>query len=290
MDRCSGMLELSAMEITPALSLFDMVKICENDAIYRYMSVSELGCLCRGELWMTCPFRWANMKDGDTWENLLYQTTIVGADGRELKARLEGRKIYAQCWTTCPESDAMWRLYTKAGEGVKIKMRAGALLQAVQGIFDSEKHEMIIFKIGRVSYFPDTELDSEFGSLAQFRDKLQTPHEATLAKRDAYEHEEEVRLVAYDFDDRNRRLVLRAPNLKRPSTNPRHPVRRHFLVLKIDASKMCDLIEEVVISPRLSPEKVDSVTRTIVGLGVRQDKIAQSRLYGRREIRVLQKD
>lgn len=279
------------MEMKPALSLSDLIKLCEDDVIYRYMSAEELRGLLRGELRMTCPFQWVSAKEGDSWENLLFQTTIVGKNGRRISARSEGRKVYAHCWTTLAESDAMWRLYTpRNGFGVMVRMKAGALLQSLQERFDPTKNEQIIFKIGRVEYLPNEDLDSRFGSLVQFREGLRGLHEATLAKRDAFKHEQEVRLVAYDFDDRNRHPTLGSENLFKPCATPGQHKRRLHLCVRIDAQQMCGRIEEVVISPRLSPENVGPLMREIVSCGVKPEKVRQSSLYGPREIRVLKLD
>ncbi|MCF7760104.1 MAG: DUF2971 domain-containing protein [Cephaloticoccus sp.] len=239
--------------------------------------MSEFGRLLEGCLRLTCPFKWAAGDNGDPWENLLFQTKVIRPDGVPLNTGAEGCKIYAHSWTTIPESDAMWRLYGQ-GESVKIKTSAGALLRTVQGRFRIVANQFITFKIGAVDYLRDDQVVDSYATIERFRERLDDPHEATMLKRLAYRHEEEVRLVAYDFDDRNRRPELGDLSIRAYPENPFH------LDVKIEPHSEQPWIEEVVINPKLDSEQAALLVAQVTAKGFPREQIPKSNLYGRKNI------
>ncbi|MBM3855505.1 MAG: hypothetical protein FJ399_20515 [Verrucomicrobia bacterium] len=221
------------------------VRITPDAVIYRYLHKGELFQLLQGTLRLTCPFKWAAGLEGDPCENLLFQTKVISRDGIPLNTGGEGCKIYVQSWTMVEESDAMWRLYGQ-GESVKIRTTAGALLGLVQRRFNLNEDQFVTFKIGAVDYLDESQVAQSFATAERFREGLREPHESTMMKRRAYEHESEARLVAYDFDDRNRRPELGSTNLRAYPENPFH------LDVVIGNSTGAGWIEDVVINPRLA--------------------------------------
>lgn len=263
----------------PGTSLADFVRIQSATPIYRYLSIHEFCSLLAGTLRLTCPFSWADGPNGDPWENLLFQTNVVRPVGTPLNTSAEGRKIYAQCWTMTEESDAMWRLYGQ-GDSVKIKTTAGALLGAAQARIDLERNEIITFKIGAVAYLDEVHVDNSFATAARFLNGLTEPHESTMLKRVAYQHESEVRMVAFDFDDRNRRPELDTTNIRAYPGNPYH------LDITIPAGSAGSWIQDAVLNPRLTSEKASRLTDQVAAANFPTERIRQSNLYGRRKITI----
>jgi hypothetical protein len=226
------------------LSLADLVRIDGDTPIYRYMGLEEFHYLMNGTLRLTCPFKWAEMDGGDKWENVLFQTKIY-REGKQIDTETDGRKTYVHCWTHAPESDAMWRLYGD-DRSVKIRTTAGKLLGAVNRAIPPDKVLSIPFKIGKVTYLTEKEINASFDSQDKLVNSLSCHHESMMIKRDFYTHENEVRLVAYDFDDRNRLPEKDRHNLKFSPKEPNH------LDIQIGAGTAGEWIDELVINPRLS--------------------------------------
>jgi hypothetical protein len=227
------------------VSLADLVKIDRDTPIYRYMGVEEFHCLMDGTLRLTCPFKWAEMDGEDKWENVLFQTKIYRA-GKQIDTETDGRKTYVHCWTHAPESDAMWRLYGD-DRSVKIRTTAGKLLNAVKHSIPPAKDDndpFFLFKIGKVDYLEKDEIKRYIAE--NLVDAVCNHCESQMIKRLQYTHENEVRLVAYDFDDRNRRPEMERHNLKFSPKEPNH------LYIQIGAGTAGEWIDELVINPRLS--------------------------------------
>jgi len=48
----------------------------------------------------------------DPFENFLYQAHLESADGNPVSITGLRMRLYGQCWSLLPESDAMWRIYS----------------------------------------------------------------------------------------------------------------------------------------------------------------------------------
>ena len=88
-------------------------------------------------------------------------------------------KTYAQCWTSLPESDALWRIYDKKGTGIRIKIKT----ENVSLLTDE-------ITLSKVQYYNDV-------SKIDFRKFGQDKFDQVFAlKRRAFAHEKEVRLLS----------------------------------------------------------------------------------------------
>ena len=108
------------------------------------------------------------------------------------------KAIFAQCWCRKALSDAMWRIYSPNGLGVRIgttRQRLHSALAAAKG------KDKINYRIQNVEYLYQEDLDDR---LQDARSSLKANYTFTNAaqslflKRKAFDHERETRVVVYD--------------------------------------------------------------------------------------------
>lgn len=228
----------------------DLENRIRDKKIYRVMSIdrflemfeSKKNILVKPCLW------------DDPYENFLFNSAMIKPDGTEYKSILRDR-AYGQCWTLNIESDAMWRIYAPEKNGVKIAITIRKLFQSFYKSIPNYPG-MSCF-IGKVDYHPKNKLKSliydvkengitKGGSLSQAK--------SLLIKRNAFKHEEEVRLIY--LDPRNQSFG----NLFRYTFDPLH------------------LIEKITFDPRMSKSLYRVYKNHILGLGFRGE-LLQSGLY-----------
>jgi len=274
-DSCPGVFAGAGNDMSMHLSQTDFVRIQKDTPIYRYMGLEEFHCLMNGSLRLTCPFKWVEADGGDRWENVLFQTKIY-RDEKQIDTETDGRKTYVHCWTHLPESDAMWRLYGP-DRSVKIRTTAEKLLGAANNAIPLGKNLSILFKIDKVAYLPEKQIKAFF-SEKRVVDNIRCHHETMMIKRDFYSHENEVRLVAYDLDDRNRRPGIERHNLKFSPEEPDH------MDIKIGAGTAGKWIDELVIDPKLSDFWKRVVRDLVLKTKFDENRIKESSLLAKPEI------
>ncbi|WP_299475772.1 DUF2971 domain-containing protein [uncultured Roseibium sp.] len=103
--------------------------------------------------------------------------------------------VYAQCWTLQNFSDAMWRIYSRDTDGIRIRTTVGKLLDNLAKT--EPQFSRVSCFIGKVQYKRDNDL-KDFAD-THFADGLGTDGrkiaETLLIKRNAFRHEQEVRLI-----------------------------------------------------------------------------------------------
>lgn len=164
--------------------------------------------------------------------------------------------IYASCWTTLEESDAMWGIYSN-GKGfqsaIKVKTTVGRIRQVIE---KNEGCSLIPWElIRRVDYMSkDTmmaELRIEEHDNNQF---FFTLIDFLYKKRVQFDHENEVRWVWYNKGGSAGKM-------------------RFF-----DIDPM-DFFLSMELQPDLEAEDVTSIMNVIETLGYPRDRISQSKLY-----------
>jgi hypothetical protein len=230
--------------------------------IYRIFPIERFRQVLEGgKLALVKPASWE-----DKFENLLLKSK-ARINTKEIADLCTLReKMYGQCWMLCPDSEAMWKLYSFPSElpkrffhrkvyefnrwlnGLPLKQEGVKVRTTVRKLFtsffrDSNDISNLCYFIGKVEYMPQPEVESIFKERAtQFvLDVTGGGHALSLLiKRDSFSHEQEVRLIYAANDssfDTTRALYLSdvEPNL---------------------------LFEEVILDPRLSTaEKEDSISR-----------------------------
>ncbi len=182
------------------------------------------------------PTKWA-----DPFENFFLEATEVmdHQTGPPIPLKNLAADWYGQCWSIRADSDAMWRIYSadpnKVGAdrckvGVQVKTTVRKLFDNLKGA--SSTAPCLQFFIGSVAYKTEVEITAMMKTLTfldvsiggqgdKFADLL-------CIKREAFKHEEEVRLLFQDID-------------------PRRGVDKCFKY-KLDANTV---FEEVMLDPRL---------------------------------------
>jgi hypothetical protein len=156
-----------------AIQLIDDIPL--ETPIYRYIDLATFIAFVETKrTYLTRIIDW-----DDTWEAPYFQAgDLLDRDYGE------HHSYYGQCWTLLPESDALWRIYSPEQEGIRLQSSIGKL-----GMLDSHVADAII---GRVRYFTDAVQFHELGGNA-------VGLRAALFKRQAFEHENEIRLLTKRF-------------------------------------------------------------------------------------------
>ncbi|QSX79570.1 DUF2971 domain-containing protein [Agrilutibacter solisilvae] len=134
----------------------------------------------------------------DPYENPLNREIIESDTGRRLRIPHFDEGLFAQCWSLCEESDAMWRIYSSDRRGVLVTAHAHTLLRECKPQFESPLEQVYL---GKVRYRSCEELRCMLESRDFLREVLRAPSyspgsaSVLLYKRDSFAHEQEVRLV-----------------------------------------------------------------------------------------------
>ena len=180
--------------------------------IYRIHSYRYLGDLLSGKLVLRSTSCWT-----DRYENLIamcgYSAEAEDAEIKQYFFDQTRLPTFAQCWTTIQESDALWRIYshlTKKGiagstfskdEGVRLRTTPRKLVKCLAGSFSDKSKENCY--IGPVHYLDAQQLKQYIadiiGTNREHAFSGFSGHvDALMLKRNAFEHEQEIRLLYID--------------------------------------------------------------------------------------------
>jgi hypothetical protein len=220
----------------------------------------------------------------DTHEAAYYRSPIE-LGGIDTSIEDLGLEWFGQCWSLKPESDAMWRIYNANYESVRITALTGDLFDSVlrsrvarEPSFISCAH-MNLF-IGKVWYHDDPSYRiSMKKSLREFVGLDQrTAAELLLQKRDAFEHENEVRLLYQSISGQEG--LSDRPYYSGDLTKAwefRHHVSHvpELISLPFDWT----IVKEVMIGPRTKRHVAVGI-RELIGLVAPWINVNESNLYG----------
>lgn len=106
--------------------------------------------------------------------------------------------VFAQCWSKNAASDAMWRIYSADRTAVRIRTSRARLQRELTKHAEERR---IDFLIGDVDYLPSRQVNARIAALATDLERNYTSRraaDALLVKRDAFDHEAEVRVIIHD--------------------------------------------------------------------------------------------
>jgi hypothetical protein len=222
----------------------------ETTKIYRTISKERLfeifakhqNALVRPRLWP------------DPYENFMLSSQVdVNGEIGEFEFKHD---VYGQCWTLTGFSDAMWRIYSKGTNGVRIRTTVGKLLKSLSS--QIVRHKEFSSFIGKVNYkseFKIREFASNHFSRGIKTDGTQIA-ETLLVKRQAFIHEKEVRLIYHSIE----------------KTEPSHDIFCYNL-------KPHELIDQIMLHPLLDIEGVVALKNEIKSKTGYQGRLTQSNLY-----------
>ncbi|UYZ39009.1 DUF2971 domain-containing protein (plasmid) [Clostridium beijerinckii] len=203
--------------------------------VYRYISLKQfMHFIENNKTYLTRISSW-----DDTWEAPTMKLPIQHEDGRLSKlAYSSGMDLFAQCWTSKKESDAMWRIYSASKDGIKIgttvkkfELLEGPRRYAVDEIFYYEN------LMEGLKY-----CDEHSSIMRIFREGL--------IKREEFSHEQEIRLI-----------TINAPNTLEKVLKD----EENYLELNLNAK---DFIEEIIIDPRAEEYYVETIKKYCERVGI----------------------
>lgn len=190
----------------------------------------------------------------DTFENAILKAEIRTKSGEKGQFSFH-EDVYGQCWTLETASDAMWQVYSRDKNAVRLRTTVGKLFESLR-VTQSNWADATCF-IGRVEYQSEKRL-RELGRTL-FKDGIDPERIALslLAKRNAYKHENEVRLIYIE------RKSTKYPNgVFKYSVNPK------------------DIIDQVMVDGRVSYNEFIPLKRKIMALtGLDESQVKRSLLY-----------
>ena len=185
-----------------------------------------------------------------------------------------GRHFYCQCWTRKLESDAMWRVYSRAENlAARITVECDALLEQTKRSLGERDSAFL----EDVNYAAEEEV---VGKCHAFGERFAVH----LLKRPAgermwFEYMRELmrwKRGAYDYELETRLMVVAWEQLVSKQWNPEDVPKELAYAFPVN-----DLIEEVLLHPSYSSEQRESAIRQIRDAGY-QGSIRQSELYAPR--------
>jgi len=157
-----------------------MKSTSKNSNLYRIVSFDRaVDVIKNRRLYFAHPSTW-----DDPYEQILHHDQF--------------KAIFAQCWCRKALSDAMWRIYSPNGLGVRIATTRQRLTQALEL---EKKNKTFSFRIQNVEYLFQEELDFELDNVKKRLVAQRTFANAAaplFLKRKAFDHEREARVVIHD--------------------------------------------------------------------------------------------
>ncbi len=194
----------------------------------------------------------------DPFENVVFQKAsfMLGNERVESPAYIRER-FYGQCWTlNRDETDALWRIYSPAKDGVRVKSTIGRLFNGLYR--DNDWRAWASYFIGKVLYRKEREIVTFLKrgiSAAALADNRWTAS-TLLMKRQEFAHENEIRLLYIEY------------GIRRAQRNSTYSY-------KIDTNKT---FTEMLFDPRMTSADFQRCVARVRSLGY-DGKTAQSRLY-----------
>jgi hypothetical protein len=165
-----------------------------NTPLYRYVTIeSFISSVEARQLYLTHAILWP-----DPWEMLAAKIPLVSAEGKISSSNSVHKDLYGQCWSRLKESDAMWRIYSPSKTGVQIATSVEK--------FTSLEYNAFSY-LGNVIYYKTAQelLEKTSPNITRH------PWDFALYKRDAFIHEQEVRLLTHGQYLPNRPMHVSIP-------------------------------------------------------------------------------
>jgi hypothetical protein len=200
--------------------------------VYRILSIERLYQMFgRCENVLVRPSRW-----DDPFENFVLNSQARLPDGTMVRFGFNN-DFYGQCWTLHTASDAMWRIYSRDSEGVRIRTSVRKLADSLSAGPGDWAHVQAF--IGRVRYLRNNELLHFANTVFSLGLDAAALASTLLVKRKAFVHEREIRLLYFEKKDSGARDLF-------PYTINPH-----------------GMIEQIMIDPRLPKQRAAALKREI---------------------------
>lgn len=174
--------------------------------------------------------------------------------------------VFAQCWGRNPISDAMWRIYSQHGLGVRISTTENSLREALRAACKENGYK---YRLREVDYRSQKEINETTRKIAEdlkLSFDLSRAIDILYVKREAFSHETEWRVVLF------------APNEERDTKN-------NGISIKIEPHK---LIKRILLDPRAPEEVIKAFTFYFKEKLGFQGSVSRSALYKSPEQHVIE--
>ena len=128
----------------------------------------------------------------DPFENVILKSAVVTAAGRAESFTFH-ENVYGQCWTRETASDAIWQIYSRKKDAIRVRTTVGRLIDSLCAAHGDGARDACF--IGNVEYLRDGELNALGRTIFKRGITPAAIAHSVLLKRRAYKHENEVRLV-----------------------------------------------------------------------------------------------
>lgn len=234
-------------------------KLNDSDTLYRFMPINYLEDLIKNERIYLCQVtKWE-----DSWEfpsRFIKNKHKPSSNHPSLyltqNANIIQNELYGICFSQIMDTDALWRIYSHNKSSVCIKTSVKSISNAVfNPIMNKEFTDRIGVVdgfIAPVQYFKIDEVSIEDIYLAENAKYYPAYMYPAFVKRNAFEHEHEVRLIIY-------------PPISCTGSNG--------IFLKLGTM---DFIEEIILDPRLNETEESTIRKRLKGC---KHLIRKSHLY-----------
>ena len=233
-----------------------------NQPLYKFYSMRALAPLLTNEqLYIDRVNSWEDVYENFFLKEQFYSKSL----GVTIDTSQYSNDIFGQSWTSIPETDAMWRIYSSDKLGVRIETSTKKLFTAVFVDYMCLGNTWL----GEVMYETQEKINDFIIDYARkdkdriFHDLLPITH---FFKRKEFDHEHEIRLIK-TIDGDSEKLV--------------NSIKR--LAFKIDIN---DFIESYLLDPRLDDVTFQRQKELLISFGADSGKISRSPLYEFTPIRI----
>ena len=133
------------------------------------------------------PSKW-----NDPFENVFLKSPVLASNGEIGRFEFH-QDVYAQCWTLERASNAMWEIYSRNQDAIRIRTTVGKLIDSLRAA-NSDLADTTCF-IGRVKYQRVKELKKFGKNMFDWFDRAEGIAQSLLLKRPEFRYENEVRLI-----------------------------------------------------------------------------------------------
>jgi Protein of unknown function (DUF2971) len=202
--------------------------------IYRIISIQRLEELFEtGENILVKTYKWE-----DPFENFILRSKVKLPSGEIVQYNYHNW-LYGQCWSFHEASDAMWRIYSPKGDGVRIRTTVRKLHQS---LFSSQKTlQEAKCAIGKVCYLNQNKMAIYANEIFDdYGITVENLFNSLLVKRTAFKHENEIRLLYCAIDEDEN--------------------KSDKFSYKVEPQS---LITQIMLDPRYDPEKAEELKKCI---------------------------
>lgn len=237
------------MEDGSKYTRLNLTKMSKDTFVYRILSKARLYELfATRENVLVRPSKWE-----DPFENFILKSPVQTASG-EMGEFAFHDHFYGQCWTLHKSSDAMWRIYSRDKDAVRVRTTIDKLAGSLSAHLGPWAHVQSF--IGKVEYLSEKKLRKFAATIFNNGLNANAFARSLLIKRLAFQHEREVRLLYFEKDK-----IKQTGGLFRYSVDPHA------------------LIDQIMTDPRLPQAKAVALKQEIEQKTSFRGPIKRSLLY-----------